>query len=92
MSHSGNNFGENRPKIVIYQYRLILCGYYTMCILCVNTSHYDLSVLSLSVMGFQKKFGYGWLGGVSYIKLFGTFFIFAKKLMLLLCLIQKTVV
>ena len=23
----------------------------------------DLSVLSMSVMGFQKKFGWGWVGG-----------------------------
>ena len=40
-----------------------------MCILFVYTllkvvSCYDLSVLSMSVMGFQKKFGWGWVGGV----------------------------
>ena len=38
-----------------------------MCILSVYTllkvvSYYDLSVLSMSVMGFQKKFACGWLG------------------------------
>ena len=39
-----------------------------MCILCVYTllivvNYYDLSVLSMSVMGFQtKKFGWGWVG------------------------------
>ena len=37
-----------------------------MCILLVHTllkgvSYYDLSVLSMSAMGFQKKFG--WVGG-----------------------------
>ena len=40
-----------------------------MYILCVHTllkvvGYYDLSVLSMSVMGFQeKKFGWGWVGG-----------------------------
>ena len=45
-----------------------------MCILSVYTllkcvCYYDLSVLSMSVMGFQK-FGWGWVGGVSYIQFF----------------------
>ena len=44
-----------------------------MCILSVHTLlkgvvYYDLSVLSMSVTGFQKKFGWGWVGGVSSIK------------------------
>ena len=40
-----------------------------MCILAVHTllkvvGYYDLSVPSMSVMGFQKKkFGWGWVGG-----------------------------
>ena len=39
-----------------------------MCILSVYTllkvvSYYDLSVLSMSVMGFQNKFGWGGGGG-----------------------------
>ena len=39
-----------------------------MCTLCVNTllkdvSHYDLSVLSMSAMGFQKSLYKGWVGG-----------------------------
>ena len=43
-----------------------------MCILSVYTllkvvGYYDLSVLSMSVMGFQKKFGWGWVGVVSSI-------------------------
>ena len=34
-------------------------------------SYYDLSVLSMSVMGFQeKKFGWGWVGGVSSIQVY----------------------
>ena len=42
--------------------------YYAICILCVYAllkvvTFYDLSVLSMSVMGFQKKFGWGWVGG-----------------------------
>ena len=49
-----------------------------MCILFVYTllkvvSYYDLSVLSISVMGFQKKFGWGgWVCGsdVSYIQVY----------------------
>ena len=46
-----------------------------MCILSVYTlikvvGYYDLSVLSMSVIGFQnKKFG-GWVGGVSSIQFF----------------------
>ena len=32
-------------------------------------SYYDLRVLSMSVMGFQKKkFGWGWVGGVRSIQ------------------------
>ena len=41
--------------------------------------YYDLSVLSMSVMGFQKKFGWGWVGGVSSIQFF-FFFNFARPL------------
>ena len=33
-------------------------------------SYYDLSVLSMSVMGFQKKFGWGWVGGMISIQVF----------------------
>ena len=63
-----------------------MCGH--ICILSVCTllkvvSCYDLSVLSMSVMGFQKKFGWGWVGGVSSIQVyigFFEFFNFAKPL------------
>ena len=30
--------------------------------------YYDLSVMSMSVMGFQKKVWIGWVGGVSSIQ------------------------
>ena len=37
--------------------------------------YYDLSVLSMSVMGFQKKkFGWGWVGGMSFIQFLFEFF------------------
>ena len=60
-----------------------------MCILSVYTllkvvGYYDLIFLSMSVMGFQKKFGWGWVGGVSSIQVFfvfWNFFNFAKPLM-----------
>ena len=60
-----------------------------MCILFVYTllkvvSYYDLSVLSMSVMGFPKKLGWG-VGGwcelyPSLFWSFGDFFNFAKPL------------
>ena len=58
-------FWENHPKIHLNQYTYF--GVVYLCILSVYTllkvvSYYDLSVLSMSVMGFQKKFGWG-LGG-----------------------------
>ena len=44
-----------------------------MCILFVYTLlklvyYYDLTVLPMSVMGFQKKFGWRWVGGVNSIQ------------------------
>ena len=45
-----------------------------------GVGYYDLRVLSMSVMGFQKKFGW-WVGGASSISNFfwdfGNFFNFA---------------
>ena len=37
-------------------------------------SYYYLSVLSMSVMGFQKKVWMGWVGGVSSIQVYFGFF------------------
>ena len=59
-----------------------------MCILSTDhvlkvVGYYDLSVLSMSVMGFQKKsLDGGWVGGVSFIQfvVFLEFFNFAKPL------------
>ena len=59
-----------------------------MCILCVHTllkvvGYYDLSVLSMSVIGFQKKEVCMWVGGVSSIQFvldFWNFFNFARPL------------
>ena len=68
---------------------LIFCSSIPCVSVCIYTlldivSHYDLSVLSGSVMGFpQKKFGWGGGGGVSSIQFyFGylDFFNFAKPL------------
>ena len=45
--------------------------------------YYDLSVLSMSVMGLKKKVWMGWVGGVSSIQVvldFWNFFNFAKPL------------
>ena len=36
-------------------------------------SYYDCSVLSMSAMGFQKKFGWGWVDGVSSIQVYFRF-------------------
>ena len=48
-----------------------------MCNLSVYTliqvvGYYNLSVLSMSVMGFKKKLDGGWVGGVSSIQFFLT--------------------
>ena len=56
------------------------------CVFCLYTllkvvGYYDLSVLSMSVMGFQTKVWMGWVGGVSSIQiiiLFCNVFNFAK--------------
>ena len=60
-----------------------------MCILSVHTllkvvSYYDFSVLSMSVIGFKKKFVWGVGGwGELYPSFFWDFFNFAKPLILL---------
>ena len=56
---------------------------YSVCTLLKVVSYYDLSVLSMSVMCFQKSLDEGWVGGVSSIQVFldfWNFFNFAKPL------------
>ena len=55
---------ENRPKIALNQYWYFGVVYNnTMCILLKVVGYYDMSVLTTSVMGFQKKCGWGgWVG------------------------------
>ena len=44
---------------------------YSVCIYIVQVVSYDLSVLSMSVMGFQKtKLDGKWVGGVSSIQIY----------------------
>ena len=67
-----NSFWENRPKIALTSRPLLIFWSSigpTMCIMSVYTllklvGYYDLSVLSMSVMCFQKKvwMGGGWVG------------------------------
>ena len=42
---------------------------YSVCTLLTVVCYYDLSVLSMSVMGFQKKFGWGmgFLGFLEFV-------------------------
>ena len=85
----GKNPGKSSENSPIFV--LIFGVAYTMCILFVCTllkvvGHYDLSVLSLSVMGFQNKLKslyIGWVDWVSYIQFlldFSNLFNFAKPL------------
>ena len=58
-----------------------------MCILSVHTllkvvGYYDLSGLSMAVMGFKKKFGRGWGELYPICLVFWNFFNFAKPLRL----------
>ena len=60
---------QNRPKPVLIFWSSIPCVFclHIHCTLLKVVSYYDLSVLSMSVIGFQKnKFGWGvggWVGG-----------------------------
>ena len=47
---------------------------YSVCTLLKVVGYYDLSVLSMTVMGFQKSLDGGWVGGVLYPSFFGIFF------------------
>ena len=56
-------FGGNRPKPVLI--------FWSSIPLLKVVSYYDLSVLSMLVMRLQnKKFGWGWVGGVSSIQFY----------------------
>ena len=59
----------------------VLMFWCTMCILSAYTllnvvGYYDLSVLSMSVMGFPNKLDGGWMGGVSSIQFVFVFLYF----------------
>ena len=73
-SHS-EFFLENHPKIALSQHRYFGVVYhiYSVYTLLKVVSYYVLSVLSMSVMGFQNEevwMGGGWVGGVSSIQVF----------------------
>ena len=40
------------------------------CTLLKVVSYYDLSILSMSVMGFQEKLNRDWMDGVSFIQFY----------------------
>ena len=71
-------WGGNRPKIAL---KPVLISWSSVpCVFCLYTllkvvGYYDVSVLSMSVMGFQQqqKFGWGWVG-VSPIQFFFSIF------------------
>ena len=70
-------FVENHPKIVLNQAVLILWSS-IQCVFCLYI-HYDFSVLSMSVIGFQKQsLDGGWVGGVNSIQLYLEFFQLCK--------------
>ena len=50
---------------------------YSVCTLLTVVGYYDLSVLSMPVMGFQKK-KFGWVGGVNSIQYFFGFLDFVN--------------
>ena len=96
----GNNFlcgksSQNSPKPVLICWSTIPCEFclYTHCV-----SYYDLSVLSMSVMGFKKKkFGWGKVGGVRSIQFLLDFLTLQspqedKKVVLFTCVRGRRVV
>ena len=65
---------QNRPIPVLIFYSSIPCVF---CLYIAKVvGYYDLSVLSMSVMGFQKIWIGGWAGGVSSIQFYFSFWIF----------------
>ena len=65
--------GPGLSRFVVWKIVPVMIFWSSMpCVFCLYTvlnvfSYYDLSVLSMSVMGFQKKVWMGWMGGVSSI-------------------------
>ena len=53
---------QNSPKPELIFWSSIPCVFYLYTLLKV-VGNYDLSVLSMSEMGFQKKVWMGWVGG-----------------------------
>ena len=69
---------QNSPKSVLIFWSIVQCVFCLYTLLKV-VGYYDLSVLSMSVMGFQKKKVWmGWVGGVSSIQFFWGFLEFFK--------------
>ena len=79
-----NFVSQNRHEIVTPHIAICILSVYT---LIKVVSYYDLSVLSMSVMGFHKKSLDGAVGGVRSIQFFfdfwWNFFNFAKHLIAL---------
>ena len=69
----GKSFqNSSKPVLIFWSSIPYICilSVYTQFLIKV-VSYYDLSVLSMSVMGFQKKkFGWGWVGRVRSIQVF----------------------
>ena len=63
---------QNSPKPVGISFSSIPCVFCLHMSLLKVVGYYDLSVLSMSVMGFQKKklMSRGWVGGVCSIQIF----------------------
>ena len=65
----GGKSSQNSPKPVLIFWRCIPCVFCMYITLLKVVGYYDLSGLSMSVMGFQKKhLDGGWVGGVSSIQ------------------------
>ena len=63
-SHSEKKKFENRLKIVLHYHRYLgVVVYHFLCTLLKVVGHYDLSVLPMSVMAFQKNLDYREVGG-----------------------------
>ena len=76
--NNGKSFQNSPIPILIFWSSIscVFCLYIHVNVVC----YYDLSVLSISVMVFQKKFGWGGWVSEFYPVLFRIFFNFAKPL------------